>query len=329
MTSDWRGFEAGLTRHFLESEPGPPPLGLRARVEVIPETISREAPLSRLRLVRPAIGLIASLALVALAIRLLPIAGTGPGSGATPAPTATFDPTLEGIGAGPAFDASGPWILVLVAAAVLAMLGLSARRWWRLAWFAPAVGLLAYAGYGTFAPIDVSVTGEGPGLNVTRIELPLGVEGSLYYETAKPHEPFSFGILLIGGTRPPVRIEGLVDDTHGIADYGGLSWRSVWLDAQADGGMTGPARPFQPFDMPQNGQALWLVGRASSCALGVAPTPSQSSAGGSTGSTWLEAVQLNVSVYGWPRVIEVPLPRIIEPIGDCGSPASPGPSGAP
>lgn len=311
MTDDRRpvsDLESALRGHFHEHDPGPAPIDLRVRVDQVPATFERMQVFGARRLLSPVLGLAAALAVLALGLRLVPLSGLEGGTGASPAPTTAFDPNRLGLGLGPAFDATVPLVLVLMA--VIALVGL-ATRWGgrrRLLPLVAAAGVFAYAAFGTLAPIDLQITGEGPGLDVTTVALPAGAEGTLYYETAKPGEPFSFGILLIGGTDPEIRIEGVVDDRPGYLINRGMRWASIWLDGEPNGGMMGPARPLAPFDMPSTGQAVWLVGRAGDCALGRAPVGNES-----LGVAWIPTVKLNVSVYGWPRVVELQLPRITEP----------------
>jgi hypothetical protein len=316
MTPDDRStleVEAALRRHFAGTDPGPASLALHAAVDRIPTAVDRHRPTSLLNRLTPALGLAAAAAVLALLLRLVPSAGLGfgPGAGAVPTPIA-FDPTLAGPGIGPAFDIGTPWLLVVLVVAILAVVVMGLDRRGRVLVGIPMVGLLGYALYGTFVPIDVQVTGYGPGLNVVSADMPYGASEPLYYEIAPPRQPFSFALLLIGGMVQPVRIESLVDDSAG-AETPGLLWRALWIDGEPHGGLTGPARPFQPFTMTGNAQGIWLVGRASPCALGRVPVAGTGTGIGST----IESVRLNVTLYGWPRVIDVEVPHILEEKGVC------------
>jgi hypothetical protein len=304
MTTDRQpasDLESALRGFYRDHDPGPSPLGLRRRVDEVPSGFDRVPPLTMRQLMTPALGLAAALAILALAVGLVPQADLAAGPGASAAPTTTFDPNRTGFGLGRAFEATSPWFLVVVAALTLVGLAVRLRGRRALLPLAGAAGAVGYAIVGAFAPVDLHVTGWGPGLNVVEVTLPTGAEGPLYYETAKPGEPYSFGILLIGGDEQRVRIESVVDDN------GSWYWTAVWLDGEPHGGMMGPAQPFAPFDMTPDGHAVWLVGRASSCALGRAPLE-----GEPLGSTWMDSVRVNVTVYGWPRVIELALPRVVE-----------------
>jgi hypothetical protein len=311
MSADRRGIEveAALRRHYRDLEPGPAPVGLRVAIDRIPGSVEQSGPAALGRLLGLALGLAALGSVLALAVALFGTTTVGPGVGTTPQGSAVpFDPTLQGPGLGAPFSSALPWFLVLIGAASLFGIALrvafgSARRAGALLPAAGAVALLAYASYGEFAPIDLHVTGWGPRLNVTEAQMPPGASENLYYVTAAPNQPFAFGVLLIGGTSPPVTVEGLVEQQQ---------WTALWLDDEPNGGMVGPDRPFEPFAMPPFGRAIYLVGRASPCALGRAPAANQYG-----GSFVYTPVQLNLSVLGWPRVVTLEeTPRIVEPITD-------------
>ena len=87
---------------------------------------------------------------------------------------------------------------------------------------------------------------------------------------------------------------------------------ALWIDGEPNGGMTGPIRPFTPFDVPRNGQAIWLVGRAGACALGSAFDPSNP--GTEIGFHGIDSLDVRLSVLGWPRTVHLQLPfRLVEP----------------
>jgi hypothetical protein len=134
------------------------------------------------------------------------------------------------------------------------------------------------------------------------VVMPAGAQEYLYYETAQPFQPFSFGLDLLSSDGVPVRIESVVTDVPVDRQaFVGMRWTSVWLDGEPNGGMIGPAEPFAPFELPRNGHAIWIVGRASYCALGHAPAAGEDR----VGTTWLGDLRLNVTVLGWPRVVNV------------------------
>jgi hypothetical protein len=303
--------EAALRRHFGQVDPGSAPLALSAAVDRIPSAVDRLQPISLLSRLTPALSLTAAVAVLALLVKLVTIAGPGIGSGATPTPVA-FDPTLAGPGVGPAFDTGTPWLLVVLVVAILAGVAMGLDRRGRVVVGAAAAGLLGYALFGTFVPVDLGYTGWGAGLNVVAAEMPAGASEQLYYEVAPPRQPFSFALMLMGGTTPPVRIEGLVDES--AAEGPGLLWRSVWLDGDEHGGLSGPARPFEPFTITEYPQGIWLVGQAGACASGHPPDRASPRSGA---FSTIESVRLNVTVYGWPRVIDVAVPHLVEEAGTC------------
>ena len=316
--------ELELRRRFGAADPGTASLGLRAAVATVPDRFERSAPAGWARFALPAAGGAAAAVLAVLVsqgLGLLPVnSGAGAGSTST---AVTFDPTIVGPGLAAPSISFGQWLMVGVLSVVLFLYGIGVHGWRRVVLLGGMVVALGYATFCTFVPVDIGITGWGPGLNVVGGPTVFGSDEDIYYETAKPYEPWSFGLLLIGAPDLPVRVESVATDTPLNLPGGGTRFAAAWIDGEQNGGMTGPARRFSPFDITYRSQAIWIVGRASACALGAVPGQGQ----GGTSSTWDGSIRLNVTVLGWPRVVEVsaagrPQLRIVEPgPGSC----APGP----
>ncbi len=299
------------------------PPGLRSWVLGVPDDAPQSPAFRTRRELAALLSLAAVLLLVAIGLSTIRHLGlpavAGPGSSVDsasspspePSPVELFDPTLEGPGISTTDDLS-PAILVVAACSALALLAATARGWRRAVPAIVGVLLAAWALVGSLAPVAVTFSGYGPGLNVIQAPRVPGSSEELLYEVAPAGGRFSVGILLNASQPLPIRIEGIVSATYAGRDrYLGVVLTAVWVDGEPHGGMTGPTRPFAPLDVPPEGRAIWLVGRAGGCALGSAFDPSDADAVGFQG---FDDLDLRVSVLGWPRTIHVALPfRLVEP----------------
>jgi len=250
------------------------------------------------------LGLAAALAILAVALSGLRGLPFDVSPGASIAPNATFDPTLEGPGIVDAPSPAGHWFFVFVAV-LLSGFALAVLRGWRkLIPGAVATVALAYGVVAGVLPVDVRTSGWATGIAVTSPDMPPGSSEVLLYELARPGGPFSFGVFLAPASGPfPVTIDGVVAQDLIAAPR----IIAAWWDEQVEGGAVGPGRPFEPLVIPVRGQTLWLIGQASSCALGVAPSDE-------IGMTGLATVKLRISYLGWPREVELAdLPQLWEP----------------
>ncbi len=313
-------------RDVLERRhPGPAPVSLRERVLDVPAAGHPAAPDPR-RLVVPALGLAAALALVAIGVQVAGLRAPDGTVGASPSPApaaaSSFDPNLVGPGI---VTSSGstlvPLLVVLVTITFLVLI-VALRGWRRLVPAAGAVGCVAFGLYASQVPIAVGTYGYGPGLNTVEAVMPRGTDAVVFYETAPPGRPFSFPLFLTINAPVPVRIEGLYQPaTVSTAPRPA----ALWIDAEPNGGNLGPGRPFAPVETSNWIQALWVVGRAGSCAVGQPVDPASPPT--DLGYTWIDSVALQTSVFGWPRTVEVPLPfRLVEFITEpCSPDAAPSP----
>ncbi len=320
--------ERELRDLYRDRHPGAAPLSLRTRVDRVPDHRRPSAGRRAIRVAAPLVGLAAALAIVVLAAQALRAPGGPATAGASAAPTsaASFDPSLVGPGIGSAPDA-----IVLGFAAVMIALVLGSiavivvQGRWRLIPAGLAAAVVGYVAVGTLAPVSIRVTGWSPGLGVVTASMPPGATEVVLYEVAQAQQPFSLGLDLIGEGPLPIRVEGL--DVVGERPPDRTTWRAVWLEAEPESGMTGPARPFEAFDASATGQSIWLVGSAGRCALGPSFDPSK---GGPMGFGTITSVRLRVSVLGWPRVVELPLDLTLqEPRGDCSNLGEPSPAASP
>jgi hypothetical protein len=298
--------------------PGPAPYGLRGRVNRIPD----EVPVVRGRpaLARVAPLLAAAAAVAVLVLGAVPLLSTGPatGPGATPPgsplPAVSFDPTRVGPGVS-ATAAGDPGAVIALGVLLLGLTALLAPGRWRVLPIGIATILVGYAVVASQVPVAVLQTGSGPGIAVTRAPERPASDESLVYEHAAAGEPFSVGVFVRIDAPLPVTIEGIVDPTFGEATRVGFpTWKAIWLDEQADGGMTGPATPFRAFELsPPDVRAVWLVGRAGSCAYG--PGFDASNPGDDLAYAIVDTVTVQVRALGWPRTVELQLPfRVAEPM---------------
>jgi hypothetical protein len=292
--------EGALRDLYRSRDPGHVPATLRAVVDAIPDTALPE-PTALGRPRGTLLGLAAALALLAVgfaALRAIPLESGGGAPAVTPGPT--FDPTISGPGLVAPASTSGQWLLVLLAAAGLALGSWAlVRRRRRLLAAVPGVLAVVAVGYGllaSYGPIDLRTQGWGTGISVVLADKPPGSLEDIFYVVAKPGQPFSFAVFLAhpSGLLPFI-VEGVVSPPEAAAPR----IAAAWADQLKDGGAIGPAAPFEPTDLAgPNGQTIWIVGRAGECALGTAPTTTNSMTG-------LSPLKLRVSVLGWPRDVEL------------------------
>ena len=318
--------ERELRGVLRDRDPGPAPYGLLERVDRVPET-ARRASGDHRRAVVPLLGLAAALVIVAIGVQVLgqlPLDGAAgvspvgsstaaPVPGATPAPA--FDPLLDGPGISATEDGS-PALLVVIAVMVLGILGVALHGWRRVLPLVPAAALIAYALVATMLPVSVQVYAYGPGLNVVAARTVPGSDEVLWYELAPPDGRFSVAMVLFADAPVPVRLDGILEPNHGQEPYFGVTWQAVWLDAEPNGGSTGPAEPLTPAEIPRLGLRMLLVGEASPCAIGPAFDPETATEFGAA-FTEPGPITLRISVLGWSRAIPLEFePRLVEPITD-------------
>ena len=305
-------------------DPGPAPFGLRERVLDVPEATTAGRQVSWRRAIVPALGLAAAVLLAVIGIgtfgNLAParIAGASVAAGSPGvAPSPSFDPTLVGPGVSPTEDFN-PAFIVILAIGILAVLAISINdRRGRLIPVAVAVALGGWGLVGTFAPVGIGTNGWGLGLNIVQAAQVPGSNERLLYEVAARDDPFTLGLYLHGDAGPvPFRIEGIVSPAYDRRSFQGVLFTTLWIDEQSDGGMSGPARPFAPFDLSGSFQSVWLVGRAGRCAVG--PTFDPTKPDPASGYASFDSLDVRVTVFGWPRVVRVPLGfSLVEPEGNC------------
>jgi hypothetical protein len=316
--------DPALRKELQRRDPGEAaPPGLRSWVLSVPDGPAQGPAIRLRREVAALLSLAAMMLLVVIGLTTIRhLEGPGVAGSSVPADSAAsqspvpsagelFDPSLEGPGVSSTDDLS-PAILVIAACGVLGVLSVSARGWRRTAPALIGALLAGWALVAALAPISIGFSGYGQGLNVVRASGVPGSSEELLYELAPPNGRFTMGILINAGQPLPVRIEGIVSPSYAGRDsFLGMVLTAVWIDDEPHGGMSGPARPFAPFDVPREGQAIWLVGRAGGCAFGPAFDPLRSDVGGFAG---IESIDLRVSVLGWPRTISLALPfRLVEP----------------
>lgn len=302
MTDD-RDAMAGaeLRRRFGAADPGTASLGLRAAVAAVPSAVERQRLVGRARLALPAAGLAAAAVLAVLLSQGLGLLPSRLGAGATPGPTTVFDPTLVGPGLAAPANTSFHIAAVLILSIVLAAWAVGSSGWRRIAWLVAAAVPVAWALVGTFIPIPIGMYMYAPQAGIEAATMPAGSTEHVVYVTAGPRQPFVYGVGLSVDGDLPVRLDGVVTYASPDQPFGTMHLTAVWLDDELHGGSTGPARPFQAIDLSRDGRAIWIVGQAGPCALGHAPQPGEQISGDAS----LGPLQLNVSVLGWPRVVEV------------------------
>jgi hypothetical protein len=317
-------------------DPGAAPAALRNWVLDVPDDTERTQSSGPRRPLAAVLSLAAVILLAVIGLTTIRhlgevgVAGATVPVGSVSSPSAPpssgrpFDPALEGPGVSATDDLS-PAILVVLACAVLGGLAFTVRGRRRILPAAVAVVLAGWGVVATLVPVAVLGSGYGLGLNTVQALRVPGSQEELLYELAPASGRFSLGLYLSTDGPLPIRIEGIVSPAFDNRDHNiGVMLTALWIDGEPNGGMTGPIRPFTPFDMPRNGQSIWLVGRAGACALGSTFDPNK---GAEAGFEVIDSLDVRVSVLGWPRTVHLVLPfRLVEPEPQSCSASTPEPS---
>jgi hypothetical protein len=333
--------ERDLREVLRERDPGPAPYGLRGRVDRVPGEHPAATRSVVTRLV-PLLGIAAAIAVAVAAVNAFRSAVPVPGPGASVAPGASgvpataFDPLQEGPGVvTSAPDLSGFWALVSLVVILLLIFAVTYRGAHRRPAVVVAITIAAVVGVvlpaGAYALTATAQVSEGglyaPGLNLQPVKMPPGYGGRpMAYVVAGPREPYSIGMMIWNHGPLPVTVHGVV--THNFEGWEGPYWAAMWLDGAPGGGSTGPAVPLNDLVLaPDEYATVWLVGRASTCALGPSFDPNGVIDYTSIGAT------LSYSVMGLPVQQDIELPaELKEPFGEGGpeacaaATASPNPS---
>lgn len=297
--------ERTLREVLVGRDPGAAPLGLRTRVDHVPA----EHPVARRRAARRAAAWLATAAAVIVlvgigATLLRPMEGTG-GDGGAGAPALGADPLLQtGIGvADPPNQVLVVGLVVLLTlAAFYASAATSGRKSGVLAVLVVAIPALFLVTQALGPPAGI---GGGTGLGV---DASLGGRDGDRPEVivvAEPGEPYQVAVMVANHGRIPVRLDGMAwQPMPGVRDA-----PSLWIDQEPHTAISRPATPFEPLTLaPGEELTLWLVQRASSCAVGAAYDPSTSPADGATSQS---AIAIRWSVLGVPRLDSLELPYYV------------------
>jgi hypothetical protein len=297
-------------------DPGAAPYGLRARVDLIPDAVEP----ARANVRRAATSLLAIAAVILIAVAVVPVARIGDAGPAavpeaTPAPS--FDIDAEGYGVVPYVDIS-PIAFVIVGIALTGLVAaiVVARRRRRVLVAVVGITLVVTGGLSFLAlspePIQGSITGAGE--HTTWAEVPPGFsEDEMLYVTAGPSEHYSYAVSLRNRGPLPITIEALAEDS-GLSDTI-PRLTAVWVDGAPPGGVTGPATPLANHRLEPGAEVvLWLVSKASSCAIGPSWDPA---APGETTGLASQSMTVRWSVLGWPRQDFLSLPFTVYEPADC------------
>ena len=172
-----------------------------------------------------------------------------------------------------------------------------------------ALGAMVVAGaFGVAAqPGPVWANAYGPGTGITMNYAPSLFEARpVAVITAGPGRPYAVVLNVTNPGRLPMRLLGVVELASPSAP---LAWTAVGLEASeaANGGLAGidSAHPFEPLDLQPGGfVALYLAGRASSCAAGDGVSDSGS-------YVTRDTVDVAYQLLGLTRVAEVQLPFVV------------------
>jgi hypothetical protein len=304
--------ERGLRDLLRDRTPVSAPDGLRDRVDRIPET-DRAGSGQALRSISTLVALAAVIVVAVIAGQSFRVP-TSVGPAASPVPTASFDPSLQGPGVAQVANTAPYWAFVLIVGALCMIFAMAMESRLRIVPAVAAGLLLGWALIGTYWPVQVGSFFYGPGLGVVQAEMPPAVDLVQFYVLASPDEPFSVGVGIEGDPGPvPVRLEGIVGMPEGFI---GPRWTAVWLDADTNGGggSQGPGTPFRPFVLNGMFQGIWLVGRAGQCAVGPSFDQGAPTADGGYASP---SITLRLTVLGWPRTYDLAQPTVTEPDTNC------------
>jgi hypothetical protein len=304
--SDEPRIERAVRRVLAERRPDQTPESLRGRIAEIPASGT-----PRLVIVQ---GIARAAATLAAAITLLVgvvlvtqdggiTGGPSPSAGGAPGPT--FDPTLAGFGILTIDDGNDlRWFFVALLVVSLIITAAASSGWRRVALGAVAILPIAWAAIGTFAPIDLQSTGFGPGIGLRM------VDGSPWFDQRAavvdggPSSHYAYGIVLINPGWLPVTVEGVAVRPEAPETPHIDRPTAVWLDAEQNGGMTGPDRPFSPITVSTDAvHTIWIVNLASDCAAGPFPKDTELPAPG--GYSYRDSVTLRVNVLGWNRTVDI------------------------
>lgn len=315
--------ESRLTAALGELRPiGPVPAVLRERVLAMPERHrgwSSAGRLGRLRLVLASTATV----VVLLAIWRVPSLSSPLGGVQTTPPAAGVDPSIEGPGV---ITSMVPTLPIVGAAAVVGLLLLAVagiRRNPRrrtgtvaavlaLAVALGVVGLLMHPG-----PGDAGWNGFGPVLGFRQIDTPgttdeEGQHLETLFEAAKPGEPFAVVFVVGNPGVLPVRLEGVLEDPDAASRIA-PRWTqlAVGTDPNAIGQPLDQVASFVPTDIAPGGYVtLYLIGKASPCAIGAEPyAPDQAFAvrGPDIELAYSILGLRDTSTYHMPLVIEEPI----------------------
>jgi hypothetical protein len=246
-------------------DPGPAPLGLRERVDRVPSE-TPPARHDRLHRAAPYLAVAAALVVLVAGIGALGAGRVGPGRVGTGSTGSAFDPYATGIGV---VEAPSQVVVVLVVAALtmLAFYGAGMLRGRKSGVLAVLFVVIPGAFLVTQVLPAPRGTGGGTGPGMVPGE-DLGYESGdrmVAVVTADPGEPYQLAFVASNPGPLPIRLDGIVPSPMpGVTEA-----PSLWVDGMSPDGFSAPASPFAPVILgPGEEVVLWLVQRASSCAIG-------------------------------------------------------------
>ena len=315
-------FEHHLSEALLQLRPNEPvSAALRDRVRTIPNADPAPSIIGRLR--RPAfvVGLVATSAILLAVVRLSSVVrpvGVGTTQGAL-----GVDPMVEGPGIVTSIAPSLPvvgWGVVVAMVLAAARLAMQRPRSGRrlavaavcLAVAAGALGLTIHPG-----PGDAGWNGFGPVLGFRQVDSPgvideAGNHLETLFEAAGPGEPFAVVFVVGNQGTLPVRLEGVREDPNAASRIA-PRWTALGIgtDPQAVGQPLDAVAPFVPTDIQPGGYVLlYLIGKASACAIGAAPYASDQAfaiRGPDIELVYSLFGLTNTTTYHMPLVIEEPI----------------------
>ena len=315
-------FEPRLAASLVEMRPGEPvPVALRDRVRAIPD---RDGSLSAAGWLRRSLLITASIAGLGGLLALAKLPGLVEQAGALlPTRVLGVDPTIEGPGLITSMVPTLPIVgFTAIGALVIIVISRIRRNPRRLtdlvmaafsAAFALAVaGLLAHPG-----PGDAGWNGFGPVLGFRQVDAP-GVTDSAgqhletLFEAARPREPFAIVFVVGNQGALPIRLEGVREDPNAASRIA-PRWTALGVgsDPNAIGQPLEEVASFVPTDIAPGGYVvLYLIGKASACAIGAEPyAPDQAFAvrGPDIDLAYSILGLTNTATYHMPLVIEEPI----------------------